>query len=86
MLILEVFLERALNRLAAVKPQLTSALEFAIKRTGADLPTPDSYAKDAKPIRHPIYCTLSLRRTLWKGWNINQLSISFGFRHRLRTA
>jgi hypothetical protein len=40
-IILEDFLESVLNQLAAVKPQLTSLLEFAIKCTNADLPTSD---------------------------------------------
>ena len=41
---------------------------------------------DAKPIRHFSLFPLSFGYERRKGWNINQLSISCGFRHRLRAA
>ena len=43
-------------------------------------------ANDAKPIRHKKLFPSSLRYERRKGRNINRLSISCGFRHRLRPA
>ena len=65
---LEVFLERALYQLASTRmPTLASTLEFATKRRDADLPTPHSRVKDAKPLRHLMYCALSPHRTMKYG-------------------
>jgi len=41
---------------------------------------------NVKPIRRSILFSSSFRRILEKDWNINQLSISCGFRYCLRTA
>lgn len=42
--------------------------------------------KNVKPLRRSTYYISSLHRKKWEGWNINQLSFSCGFRHRLRVA
>ena len=82
--ILEVFLGRRFDRICR-KTGIFRKCETCIKAVSRICQRNTSSASNAKPLRRSILFSPSLHRILRKGWNINRVSISCAFRHRLRT-
>ena len=68
----------------AVARRVFASLEIRTKADFPDLPRKLSHDTNINPIICETYCTSSLHRNIRESGNINPVSITFGFRHRLR--
>ena len=82
--ILEVFLGRLFDRICR-KTGIFRKCETCIKAVSRICQRNVSSFPNSNPITSSIFFPSSLHQNIWKSRNINRVSISCAFRHRLRT-
>ncbi len=83
-LCLEIFLESVLCVIYPGEPEHLHIAWSVIKHRLPDFPGNHPYDTNANPIMRYTYYPSSSRRTHNTSWNINHVSIEYGFRHSLR--
>jgi len=85
LLCLEIFLGSVLCKIYMGEPTHLCSTWMSLLRQFPDLPRNHPRSTNRNPIICFTYYPPSFHRTEKKSWNINHVSITFGYRHLLRT-